>query len=157
MRALYSLKSSIVAWRENLADTMRSMQFTMCHADNNVWMRKAIKPNGELYYEYILIYTDDILLLSFSPELIMNKIKGHYLVKPSSIKLSTVYLGNGIGLYPSSDGKKRWYLSADTYDKNALDNLDRWAVEEDFIFKCYHKCPLPAKYQPGMDTIPPDE
>jgi len=40
----------------------------MCKADNDVWYRPAIKPDGTKYYEYILVYTDDILCLSMDPK-----------------------------------------------------------------------------------------
>ena len=154
VRALYGLKSSGAAWRAHLAETMRDMNFKMCHADNNVWLRKAKKPNGEFYYEYILIYTDDILCVSFFPKLIMSTIGESYLVKPDSIKSPDIYLGNDIGIYPSPDGRRRWYMSADTYVKNAIENLDRWAEGENVSLKRYSKCPLPGKYQPSMDTTP---
>jgi len=39
----------------------------MCKADNDVWYRPAIKPDGTKYYEHILVYTDDILCLSMNP------------------------------------------------------------------------------------------
>jgi len=32
--------------------------------DLNVWLRPAMKKNGEQYYEYIFIYADDLLIIS---------------------------------------------------------------------------------------------
>ena len=43
---------------------MEHLDFTACLADPDVWMRPAIKSNGQEYYEYVLLYTDDDLVVS---------------------------------------------------------------------------------------------
>ena len=43
---------------------MMDMQYTRRKADHDVWYRPAIKPNGFEYYEYVLIFVDDILNIS---------------------------------------------------------------------------------------------
>ena len=57
-----------------MAETLDDMGFNSSHADPDVWMRPAVKPDGEKYYEYILIYVDDILTISFEPERPMEAI-----------------------------------------------------------------------------------
>ena len=153
VRSLYGLKSSGAAWRSHMAQTMRDIGFRMCLADNDVWMRKALRPDNSAYYEYILIYTDDILILSLTPRDIMSMISNRYLVKPDSIKPLSTYLGNETGIYPTKSGGK-WFLSANTYVKNALANLDLWAEENNVSIKRYSKSPFPDKYQPGLDLSP---
>jgi hypothetical protein len=64
VRALYGLKSSGAAWRAHLAGTLKSLGFTSSLADPDVWYRAASKPDGFEYYEYVLAYVDDILVLS---------------------------------------------------------------------------------------------
>ena len=54
-------------------------------------MMKAIRPDGSKYYEYIFIYTDDILILSITTQEVMTMINHHYLVKPLSIKPPDIY------------------------------------------------------------------
>ena len=46
------------------ADGMYSIGFIPSKADPDVWMRPATKSNGEQYYEYLLVYVDDILNIS---------------------------------------------------------------------------------------------
>ena len=41
-------------------------------ADPDVWRRPAVKSDGEAYYEYVLCYVDDILVISHDPWKIMN-------------------------------------------------------------------------------------
>jgi hypothetical protein len=47
-------------------------------ADPDVWLRPAVKGNGDKYYEYVLIYVDDILALSEKPDRIMETLSGLY-------------------------------------------------------------------------------
>jgi hypothetical protein len=51
VRALYGMASSGARYR---AQVLRDMGFTSCHADQDVWMRAATKPDGTEYYEYVL-------------------------------------------------------------------------------------------------------
>jgi hypothetical protein len=37
------------------------MDFVASLADPDVWMRPAVKDNGFEYYEYLLVYADDII------------------------------------------------------------------------------------------------
>lgn len=69
----------------------------------------------------------------------MSTIGESYLVKPDLMKAPNIYLGNDVGLYSFLDGRQRWYLSADTYVNNALENLNWWAEEENFPIKRYSK------------------
>ena len=46
VRALYGLKSSGVAFHAHLADCMRSMGYTPCRGDNDLWMKPEIDPDG---------------------------------------------------------------------------------------------------------------
>ncbi len=43
------------------------MKFFPCKADPDVWLREHEKPDGTKYYEYVFVYTDDILALSIDP------------------------------------------------------------------------------------------
>ncbi len=78
---MYGLKSSGAAWHSKLCETLRSMNFTPSYADSDVWYRPATKENGFEYYEYILVYVDDILVVSASPMSIMNTIHQAYRLK----------------------------------------------------------------------------
>ena len=41
------------------------MGFKSSIEDPDVWMTEATNSNGEGYYEYILVYVDDLLAISF--------------------------------------------------------------------------------------------
>ena len=46
---------------------MQFLTFQSCKADADVWMR-AIKSDGSEYWEYILLYCDDVLVISENGE-----------------------------------------------------------------------------------------
>ena len=65
VRALYGGQlSSGRDFRNHLRECMKHMGWTFCEADHDVWMRKAMNKEGNYYYEYMLLYTDDSLCVS---------------------------------------------------------------------------------------------
>jgi hypothetical protein len=64
VRALYGLKSSGAMWRSHFAAHLREMGLTSSLGDPDVWLRAAEKPDKSEYYEYILVYVDDLLIVS---------------------------------------------------------------------------------------------
>ncbi len=86
VKALYGLKSSGAAWRAHFANTLKDLGFFSCLADPDVWMHKAKKPDGTEYYEYILVYIDDVLVLSHQGKLIMESLECYYRLKDGFAK-----------------------------------------------------------------------
>ena len=64
---------------------MMDIGFIPCVADPDVWMRAATKENGDKYYEYVLIYVDDILVCSMKPELVKETLTHIYRFKEDPI------------------------------------------------------------------------
>ena len=62
--ALYGLKSSGAAFRSKLAQVLYDMGYRSSLADPDIWLRPATKSSGERYYEYILCYVNDVLVIS---------------------------------------------------------------------------------------------
>ena len=60
VRALYGLKSASAAFRAFMAKKLDEIGFQSSPADPDVWLRPAVKFNGDEYYEYVLMYVDDI-------------------------------------------------------------------------------------------------
>ena len=77
-RALYGGKSAGRDFRNHLRSCMRHLDFTSCLADPDVWMRPAKKSDGSLFYEYILLYTDDALVVSDKAETTLRNDLGRY-------------------------------------------------------------------------------
>ena len=73
---------------------MHFLGFESCPADPDVWMRPAIKKDGSKVYNYVLLYTDDTLVISENAESILRKEIGKYFeLKEESIGEPSLYLG----------------------------------------------------------------
>ena len=77
----------------------KMLGFTSCPADPDVWMRAAIKSDGGEYYEYVLLYCDDTLVISERGETILRDEIGKYFeLKEESIGPPSLYLGGKLAL-----------------------------------------------------------
>ena len=92
MRALYGLKSSGAAFHAHLADCMRSMGYTSCRGDNELWMKPETDTDGYKYYSYILCYVDDVMVVHHDAMTTTMKIDKYFKLKPSSIGDPDIYL-----------------------------------------------------------------
>jgi hypothetical protein len=81
VHALYGLKSSGAAWRAHLANTLQQLGYKSCLADPDVWFCPATKDNDYQYYEYVLVYVDDLLVLSHQGEKTMKALEDFYRLK----------------------------------------------------------------------------
>ena len=154
VKALYGLKTSAYAWREHLSQTLRELGFKACLADNDVWMRGInCKTRGKLY-EYVLVYTDDLLCVSPEPMEILNSLDQHYLLKPESIGVPKTYLGAEISEFwlPDKPQKPRWAMSSSKYVKEAIRNVKTWLEVRGKYLKTRASSVLPSGYRPELDT-----
>ena len=76
VKSFYGLKPSCARWCEHLADTLRAMNWFKSKAVNDVWMRDT--GSG---FEYLAVYSDDIIVASNSPEAVYDEIKRTYTMK----------------------------------------------------------------------------
>ena len=93
VRALYGLKSSGARWRDHMAGMLRSASYESCKVDPDVWMKPKTKPNVEKYWEYVLVYVDDILVMSHEPKVVMDYLASKYTLKEGSVKEPEFCLG----------------------------------------------------------------
>ena len=92
VHALYGLKSSGAAFHAHLADCMRSMGYTSCRGDNDLWIKPETDPDRDKYYSYILCYVDDVLVVHHDAMTTLMKIDKYFKLKPSSIGDPDIYL-----------------------------------------------------------------
>ena len=77
-QSLYGDKSSEKDFRNHLRSCVRHLDFSSCPTDPDVWMHPAKNLNGTDYYEFILIYTNDTLVISENSEQVICKDLGQY-------------------------------------------------------------------------------
>ena len=152
-KALYGLKSSGAAFHAFLAETLDDMGFHSSHADPDVWMRPAVKPDGEKYYEYILIYVDDILTISFEPERPMEAIGRAFKFKKGLIEKPEMYLGAKLE-EKILNGRKVWTMTSKDYVKLSIGNVEMQVKKRNMRFPSRAVTPMVADFIPELDTSP---
>jgi len=108
----------------------------------DVWRRAARKENGSRYYEYLFIYTDDIIAISEDPKRIFDKMNRHFLLKVDSIKESAGYLGASISKH-LMDGESHytWAIGSKEYLIESL----RICLEEEVEQYCISLRPIQVR------------
>ena len=87
-RALYGLESSGIHWWEHLSEVLREMGFQPSLVEDDIWMRK-----GEISYEYLAQYVDDLSIISHSSDKIITTLEGRYGYNLKGVGPITYHLG----------------------------------------------------------------
>ena len=157
-RALYGGKAAGRDFRNHLRSCMEFLNFKSCLADPNVWMRPAIKSDGNTYYEYILLYVDDALVVSENAESILrNELRRYFHLKEESIGPPTIYLGGRVHKVQLENGVWTWSFSSSQYVQSAVKNVEEYVRKpENSHLKIPTKAetPLTTSYRPELDVSP---
>ena len=134
---------------------MNHIGFTSCKGDPDVWMRAAQKDNGDDYWEYVCLYTDDALVISHDPEpIIRYQIGKYWRVKEDSIGPPDIYLGNKVTKLELSSGQQCWSFSSSQYVKAAVNNVQQYLTQRGLSLPKRASSPLTPGYRPELDTTP---
>ena len=152
VKALYGLKSASFSFRSYMAEKLTEMNFQSTMADPDVWLRAATKGDGEHYYEYVLMYVDDILATSCDARAILNDVQATFKLKNDRIEAPELYLGAKLQ-EKSINGYKCWTVTRQDYVKAAVKNV------EDAIKKTRRRLPtsnidtpMNVTYSPELDV-----
>ena len=151
VKALYGLKSSGAAFRAFLAETLDEIGFKSSEADPDVWLRAAVKADGEEYYEYILVYVDDILCISHKAKETMSLIAKDFRFKNDVVKPPEIYLGARLEKKQLND-KEMWTMSSTDYLKAAVKNVEERLAKKGMKLRSKIEVPMPQGYHPEIDA-----
>eukprot|EP00957_Ditylum_brightwellii_P011033 836400-Ditylum_brightwellii.AAC.1 len=88
---------------------MLHFDFAPCPADPDVWLRPAIKSIGLEYYEYVLLYTDDVLVVSNEAEKLLREGIGKYFgLKEESVGKPKIYIRGHMQEVELENGTCAW-------------------------------------------------
>ena len=155
-RAVYGGKMSRRDFRNHLRSCMHFINFTSCPADPDVWMRPAIKSDGTMCYDYVLLYVDDALVVSKNAESILRNQLGRYFeLKEESIGPPDHYLGGKVRKVQLENGVNAWAFSSSQYVQTAVKNVEAYLDSQDS--KCWKipskvDTPLTTTYRPELDV-----
>ena len=153
-RALYGMKSSGRDFRNHLRDCMGHMGYESCLADPDLWMRVSKLDNGTEYYEYILLYVDDCLVISEHPDVTLKKLGKYFPLKKESVGPPKLYLGGKLSKIELPNGVVSWAISSSKYIHNALKNLESILDKHGLTLRRGTNSPLPGNYRPECDVTP---
>ena len=136
--------------------TMRAGGFQSCLSDPDVWMKPRVNPNGDKYWEYVLCYVDDILLIFHEPQLTMDMLSDSYTLKSGSVKEPDQYLGAKIRKLQIEEYDDptniSWGMSSDLYFKRAVTEVEREREQIDCYLPTSFTTHLSQGYRPELDV-----
>ena len=114
----------------------------MCAAKNS---------NGEDYYEYVLLYTDDALVVSEHPKECLLEIDKYFPMKKGSIDTPRLYLGGKISQVQLPNGVIAYALSMSQYVREAIENIERTIKQRGLALNKKAQTPFTTDYSPEID------
>ena len=154
-RALYGGKSVGRDFWEHLCSCMYFLNFQSCKDDPDVWMRPALKADGSEYWEYVLLYCDDILVVGdHGEETLHNEIGKYFELKEESIEPPSIYLGGKLSKVTLNNGVEAWSFSSSQYVQAAVKNVEDYLRKKDMKLAARASSPFTTDYSPEIDTTP---
>ena len=153
-RALYGGKVAGRDYWHHLRDCMsEALGFQSVLADPDVWRREATRSDGSKYYQYVLLYTDDVLVISERAEDVLRKELGQFWeLKEESIGDPKIYLGGQLRQTTLENGAKCWAFGSAQYVKAAVKNVEEHLAKRGQVLPCKAKTALSNGYRPELDT-----
>ena len=153
VRALYGLASAGASFRNHLADCMRSLGYTSCVADPDVWMKAAVRPDdGFEYYAYVLLYVDDTLCISHDAKVALEEINQHFTMKKKSMGKPDIYLGAKLHEVRMPNGVTAWAMSSSKYVQESISNVRKYIHDKEYKIPKSATSPFPREYRPEIDV-----
>jgi hypothetical protein len=124
VRALYVLKPAGASFWNLLADCLGHLGYVSCKVDPDVWLWETTRPDGFEFYEYLLIYTDDIMAIGLDNKTCLSRINKYFKLKDGSIQPPDIYLGAKIKKTALKNGGLCWGWSASGYLQETVQNVE---------------------------------
>jgi hypothetical protein len=134
---------------------MSHLGFTSLRPDPDVWFRPLKQATGEDYYKYVLLYIDDVLVISERADKVLcNKIGQHFVLREESIGPPSIYLGGKLRKITLEDGVKAWVFGSCQYIRSTVKNVEEHLAKTGE--KLPYKAPtlLSSNYRPEIDVSP---
>ena len=151
-RALCGLKSAGAAWRSFFAQALTQLDFRPTRGNGDVYIKPQTKPNGTKYYEMLLVYIDDILVLSNDTKPILDGIAAQFRLKADSLRAPDQYVGATIKIFTDCEGSESWAMSSDEYVRAALNKIVEGLDKRGLKLKGRAFQPFDSSYCPELDV-----
>ena len=143
---------------------MEYLGISPCKVDADIWMRMDKRADNTDYWEYVLLYMDDCLVISVDPEsIVQDEIGKYFLMKEALIGEPDVYFGGKVRKVELDTGELCWVFSSSQYVQEACQNVQAYLKKrngDDKLQDCtYHmpnkaSAPMSDEYRPQIDISP---
>ena len=115
-----------------LRSCMIFLGFKSCQADPYIWMRETTKTDETDYWEYVILYVDDGLVVSDHYENMLREEIGKYFkIKDKSIGPPDVCLGGNMRRFKLENGYKSWAFSSSQYGVEDVNNVEEYLARRE--------------------------
>lgn len=120
-----------------------------------------MKPNGSEYWEMVLLYVDDALVISHQGQkIIRDEIGKYFKFKEASIGPPDIYLGGELRKVKLQNGANAWSFSSAKYVREAVSNVKSYISEKENMKGMSEATTLPRRatlpftndYRPEVDV-----
>ena len=152
VKAVYGLKSASFSFRSCMAEKLTEMGFQSTMADPDVRLRAATKGDGGQYYEYVLMYVDDILAMTCDAKSTLEDVQRTFRLKNNKFELPEFNLGAKLQ-EKSINRLSCWTITSQDSIKAAVRNVEkairgtRWHLPTSNI-----NTPMNGNYAPEVDV-----
>ena len=132
-------------------DTLLDIGYRPTKADPDVWLRPAVKVDGFEYYEMVLCYVDDILLILNDPHSTLMALTTTFKLKDDKIEEPEIYLGAQLEKMVVDD-VECWTMSAEKYVNASVKNVEESLAKRGLWLPTKVFKPLASDYRPELET-----
>ena len=148
-RAMYRGKTAGRDFWNHLQSCMHHLGFESCKVDPDVCMRAAKKKDCTEYWEYALLYTDDVLVISErGDQFLRNELGKYFEVKEESIGPPKIYLSGKMSKVVLENGLTAWSFSLSQYVQTAVKNVKESLAKQDAKWTARANTPLSSTISP---------
>ena len=105
----------------HLRSCINLLVFKLSQSGPEVWMQESVKSDGTQYWEYVVLYVDDFLVVSENGEKVRrNEKRKYFTLKETSIGPPIVYFGGRMNLVELTNGAKAWGFRSSQYVQDAV-------------------------------------
>ena len=106
---------------------MENIQLKSSRSDPDVWIRPSRRKDGTEYYEYVLLCTDDCMVISDNAEEILrNEIGKSFRLKGKSIGDPSKYIGGKLRKVKLDNGIDCWAFRSTQYVHDDVNNVEQY-------------------------------
>ncbi len=154
-RALYGGKVAGHDFWHHLQDCMGQLGFSSSRADPDVWLRLSKQSTGEEYYKYVLLYVNNVLVISKNAGTVLQKEVGqHFVLREESIGPLSQFLGGKLCEVTLENGTKAWAFGSCQYVQAAVRNVEDHLAKTGEKLPYKAPTPLSSRYCLEIDVSP---